>query len=102
MPDRSEYTDTGLRGPDPRSGFGDDMGTRVGRPDGAGEAQQAPRDASPVPHPGQASTNDDAVADGLEGSLVGEGSQQDRVQRASRGDVNPDPAAGDERRIDDL
>ena len=34
--DRSAYTDTGLRDGDPREGFGDDAGTRVGRPDGAG------------------------------------------------------------------
>ena len=110
MSDRSEYTDTGHRGKDARQGFGDDMGTRVGRPDGAAEgeqqAQSAPRDASRGHQPGQAGTNGDAVADGLEGSIM-DGPEQERVQRSSRagaqgGDVNPDPAAGNERRVDDL
>jgi hypothetical protein len=101
MSDRSDYTDTGNRGTDARTGFGDDMGTRVGRPDGA--AKPAPRDASPVQQPGQAGTNDDAVADGIEGSIMDEGPEQQRIQRASdQGDLNPAPAAGDERRIDDL
>lgn len=97
------YTDTGHRGEDPRRGFGDDMGTRVGRPDGAHEA---PRDASPGQRPGQPGTNADEVADGLEGSIMNdEGAAQRRVQDASRADddaVNPDPAAGDARRTFDL
>lgn len=76
-----KYTDDGGRGRDDREGFGDDMGTRVGRPDGARE--------------GQPSTNDEAVADGLEGSIMedDEGDNQRRVQRASEnrepGDKKP-------------
>ncbi|AHG89131.1 hypothetical protein J421_1594 [Gemmatirosa kalamazoonensis] len=109
MGDR-KYTETGNRGEDPRHGFGDDMGTRVGRPDGA---REAPRDANPGQQPGQPGTNDEAVADGLEGSIMeGEGRGQRDVRDAtradasradaSRGDVNPDPESGDEREIYDL
>lgn len=97
-----KYTDRGHRGEDPRHGFGDDMGTRVGRPDGAHEA---PHDASGAQRPGQAGTNRDSVADGLEGSILSEdgaeGSEQRRVREAS-GDVNPDPETGDDRRVFDL
>ena len=91
----SRYTNTGDRGSDPRHGFGDDQGTRVGRPDGA---QEAPRDANPGQRAGQPGTNDDAVADGIEGSILdGEGTAQRRVQDASRGDVNPDRESGNAR-----
>jgi hypothetical protein len=113
MGDRSRYTDDGLRGSDAREGFGDDMGTRVGRPDGA---REAPRDAgSPGSRRGQPGTNDDAVADGIEGSIMdldagqargsqdrdpdSAGTEQSRVQAASEGVNRP---AGDNRRIDDL
>ena len=83
-----KYTDRGHRGEDPRHGFGDDMGTRVGRPDGASEA---PRDASPGQRPGQPGTNADEVPDGIEGSIMNddEGSEQRRVREAS-GDGNAD------------
>ena len=116
MGDRN-YTETGNRGEDPRHGFGDDMGTRVGRPDGAREAKQAPRDANPGQQPGQAGTNDEAVPDGIEGSIMeGEGEGQRDVQNASRGganrggvnrggvnrDVNPDREAGNDRKVYDL
>jgi hypothetical protein len=100
MSDRSEYTDTGFRGKDGREGFGDDMGTRVGRPDGAHEA---PRDAgSGGNRPGQPGTNADAVDGGIEGSIMddegnGEGDEQSRVRGASRAGMDPDPEAGDER-----
>ena len=107
--DRSQYTDTGFRDPDGRKGFGDDAGTRVGRPDGAESAQPAPRDAQLGDQvPGQASTNTDPVSNGIEGSLTGDGSegpQQSRV-RAASGDVErPDGSARDgsaDSRIDDL
>ena len=99
----SRYTDTGHRGEDPRHGFGDDQGTRVGRPDGASEA---PRDANPDRYAGNPSTNDDAVPDGLEGAIIdGEGDEGDgqrRIQDASRGDVNPDREAANERPTYDL
>lgn len=102
MSDERKYTDTGMRGSDPREGFGDDMGTRIGRPDGesdASSARPAPRDASRGSTPGQAGTNADAVTDGEEGSIM------DRANREGRDDpdaVNPPRAAGDDRRIDDL
>ena len=113
MPDRSKYTDTGFRGKDGREGFGDDMGTRVGRPDGATEA---PREAgSGGSRPGQAGTNDSAVADGIEGSIMDRdadqargtqdrdpdavGPEQSRVQAASESVNRP---AGDNRRVDNL
>lgn len=102
MSDHSEYTDTGFRDRDRRDGFGDDMGTRVGRPDGA---QEAPRDATPGrQQPGQPGTNTDTVAGGLEGSIMdgdegGSGPEQSRVQAASE-DVNR--PAGDNRRVDNL
>lgn len=100
--DRSQYTDTGFRAADGREGFGDDMGTRVGRPDGA---RPAPKDASKGenPIPGQAGTNADAVPDGLEGSILDDdaGPQQSRVRQASEG-VDMGRAAGDDRRVDDL
>ena len=120
--DKSEYVATGFRDGDARAGFGDDAGTRVGRPDGAGsnrsprdpnagqsagagsgEARVAPHDTQGQPRPGQAGTNTSPVADGIEGSEVddAQGQQQSRVQAASEG-ITPDPAAGDERRIDDL
>ena len=120
MGDRSEYSDTGMRGRDGREGFGDDMGTRVGRPDGAREPSQALG-----PNPGQPGTNRDAVPDGIEGSIMdedagqargaqerrseddgvhGSGPEQARVQDASRqrqsDEVNR--PAGDNRRIDNL
>ncbi len=117
--DKSEYLNTGMRDDDAREGFGDDGGTRVGRPDGAGsnhsrqdpnamsanggsDAHLAPHDAQGAPRPGQAGTNTEPVAGGIEGSEVDEqGQQQSRVQQASEG-VNPGPAAGDERRVFDL
>ena len=114
--DRSEYTDTGFRDGDARRGFGDDGGTRVGRPDGAG-SNASPQDpnaggqrgtARPAPYdaqgghqiPGQAGTNTTPVPDGIEGSDMeenaGQGQQQSRVQDAARG-ITPGPAAGDDR-----
>jgi hypothetical protein len=92
----SDYTDDGNRGDDPRHGFGDDMGTRVGRPDGA---RRAPRDASSGQRAGP-STNTEPAADDLEGSILDEGPGQRRVREANE-NVNPDPA-DDEPRIDDL
>ena len=93
----SKYTDTGDRGNDPRHGFGDDMGTRVGRPDGA---REAPRDANPSQQAGQPGTNDEPVAGGIEGSIMeGEGAQQRRVQDAS---VNPDRESGGDRATYDV
>lgn len=113
--DKSEYTDTGFRDGDARQGFGDDGGTRVGRPDGAGSnaspqdpnagqpgaARVAPYDAQGGHHiPGQAGTNTTPVPDGIEGSDLeanaGEGPQQARVQDAALG-ITPGPAAGDDR-----
>lgn len=114
--DQSEYVNTGMRDPDAREGFGDDAGTRVGRPDGAGSnssaegrqqggAQLAPHDVSGPPVPGQAGTNTSPVADGIEGSLEGRnggsGPQQSRLQAAAEGQTQ-NQAAGDERRVDDL
>lgn len=125
--DRSEYVDTGMRDGDTREGFGDDGGTRVGRPDGAGSnaspqdpqrdghhaaTREAPRDASGPQRPGQAGTNTSPVPGGIEGSQMdgeeatdAQGQQQSRVQAASGspgGSVNPERAAGDDRRVDDL
>ena len=112
MGDRSRYTDNGFRARDGREGFGDDMGTRVGRPDGARAGQ-----------PGQAGTNRDAVPDGIEGSIMdedadqargaqerrseddalhGSGPEQGRVQDAARQSDAVNRPAGDNRRIDDL
>jgi hypothetical protein len=118
--DKSEYVNTGFRDGDAREGFGDDGGTRVGRPDGAGSnhsdadpnagqhaggARLAPHDTQGPPRPGQAGTNTSPVADGIEGSEVDDdapqGQQQSRVQAASEG-VNPGPAAGDDRSVYDL
>lgn len=99
--DKRDYTDTGMRGRDPREGFGDDMGTRIGRPDGesdASSARPAPRDASRGSQPGQPGTNADAVADGIEGSIMHEG----RSDVTDNDAVNPPPPAGNERRIDNL
>jgi hypothetical protein len=87
MADR-KYTDTGYRGEDPRHGFGDDMGTRVGRPDGARAT-------------GNPSTNDEPVPDGIEGSILDEGEAQRDVQNASRG-VPPERGAPADRRVDDV
>ena len=113
--DKSEYTDTGFRDGDARQGFGDDGGTRVGRPDGAGSnaspadpnasgqrgARTAPLDAQGGHHtPGQPSTNTTPVPDGIEGSEIGNaaprGQQQSRIQDAAAG-ITPGPAAGDDR-----
>lgn len=112
--DRSEYLNTGHRDRDPREGFGDDGGTRVGRPDGAGsnhspadpnggEAHRAPRDASGQAAPGQAGTNTQPVDGGIEGSLTDgeQGEQQSRVQRASEG-LTPGKAEGDDKPVFDL
>ena len=119
--DKRDYVNDGLRDGDPREGFGDDGGTRVGRPDGAGsnasprdpnqggghgEAHRAPLDAEGHAAAGQAGTNTSPVDAGLEGSLTDgddaeQGDQQSRVQAASEG-VNPGRAAGDERRVFDL
>lgn len=118
MSDQSEYVTDGFRDPDAREGFGDDGGTRVGRPDGAGSnasprdpnqggpARRAPRDAEGHAAAGQAGTNTSPVDGGIEGSLTEgdeaeQGQQQSRVQQASEG-VNPGRAAGDERRVFDL
>ena len=108
---KSEYTDTGFRDRDGREGFGDDMGTRIGRPDGAESARPAPRDAQLGDQvPGEPSTNTDPVANGIEGSLTGDGSegpQQSRVRAAAEGVESPGPdgSARDgsaDSRIDDL
>lgn len=111
---KSEYTDTGFRDRDPREGFGDDGGTRIGRPDGAESAQPAqpaPRDAQLGDQvPGQPSTNTDPVSNGIEGALTGDGSegpQQSRVRAAAEGveSPRPDGSARDgsaDSRIDDL
>jgi hypothetical protein len=104
--DKHEYLADGLRKGDGREGFGDDMGTRIGRPD---DAQPAPRDASKKRPDGQAGTNNDAVADGIEGSIMDddadEGEQQRRVRSATQDandDVNPAPEAGNDRPVFDL
>ena len=91
MGDRSEYTNDGMRGKDGREGFGDDMGTRVGRPDGA---RGAPLDASSGDNrPGQPGTNDSAVADGIEGSIMDRGEGQARgAQDRSEDDAGPEQA----------
>ncbi len=119
--DRSEDSDTGFRDRDAREGFGDDGGTRVGRPDGGGSnaspedpnhggqhgsAQVAPYDAQGGHQvPGQASTNTTPVPDGIEGSEVsgdsGQGQQQSRVQAAAAG-LTPGPAQGDDRATYDV
>ncbi|GJG86490.1 hypothetical protein tb265_16710 [Gemmatimonadetes bacterium T265] len=107
--DRSEYTDTGFRDGDARQGFGDDGGTRVGRPDGVGSNASAAR---PAPYdgqgghqiPGQPGTNTTPVPDGIEGSEIEDmeqGQQQSRVQDAAKG-ITPGPAAGDDRPTYDL
>ena len=96
----SRYTDSGHRGEDPRHGFGDDQGTRVGRPDGAGAS---PPDTSGQRHAGNPSTNDEAVSDGLEGSILdGEGDGQRRIQDASRGDTKADAESATDRPTYDL
>ena len=118
MGDRSEYSKDGLRGRDGREGFGDDMGTRVGRPDGAREES-----SSHGARPGQPGTNREAVPDGLEGSIMdedadqargaqerrseddglhGSGPSQARVQDAARQSDDVNRPAGDNRRVDDL
>jgi len=100
--DRSEYTDTGFRPRDDREGFGDDGGTRVGRPDGAGSAQPAPHEAQSGGDrsaAGQPGTNSEAVPDGIEGSILADdsrqGAQQSRVQASA--DADADREEGDER-----
>jgi hypothetical protein len=119
MGDRSEYSNDGLRGKDSREGFGDDMGTRVGRPDGAREASAGSRGTPP----GQAGTNREAVPDGIEGSIMdddadqargaqerrteddglhGSGAEQARVQDSARQSDEINRPAGDNRRVDDL
>ncbi|HEY0776823.1 MAG TPA: hypothetical protein VGD56_02540 [Gemmatirosa sp.] len=114
--DKSEYTDTGFRDGDARQGFGDDGGTRVGRPDGVGSnasGQQAAGGARPAPRdaqgghqvPGQPGTNTTPVPDGIEGSEIGaddaQGQQQSRVQAAAEG-ITPGPVVGDDRTTFDL
>lgn len=114
--DRSQYISDGHRQGDAREGFGDDGGTRVGRPDGAGSnasaagaagnAREAPHDVSGAPRPGQAGTNAGPVPDGIEGSLTDgdeatQGQQQSRVQRSAEG-LNQGRAAGDDRPTYDL
>ncbi len=120
--DKSEYTDTGFRDGDARQGFGDDGGTRVGRPDGAGSnssvqdpnggsgtgARPAPRDAQGGHQiPGQPGTNTTPVPDGIEGSEIGgdataaQGQQQSRIQASAEG-LTPGPAVGDDRSTFDL
>ena len=114
--DRSEYTDTGFRDGDRREGFGDDGGTRVGRPDGAG-SNASSRDPShggahPAPYdaqggrqtPGRPGTNTTPVPDGIEGAGASDdaqGQQQSRVQASAEG-LTPGPAAGDDRTTYDL
>ena len=102
--DRSEYTNTGFRGKDDREGFGDDQGTRVGRPDGAGSASRAPLDAQGSggqSADGQPGTNSAPVADGLEGSIQadrsGEGAQQARVRSAADAGSDDEREQGDDR-----
>ena len=102
--DRSEYTNTGFRGHDDREGFGDDKGTRVGRPDGAGSASRAPRDAQAggsQSAPGQPGTNTAPVSDGLEGSIQadqsGEGAEQARVRGAADAGSDAEREQGDDR-----
>jgi hypothetical protein len=118
MGDRKDYSDTGMRGREGREGFGDDMGTRVGRPDGAREASQ-----SGGTRPGQPGTNRDAVPDGIEGSIMdedagqargaqerrseddglhGSGLGQSKIQDSAREGDDVNRPAGDNRRIDDL
>ncbi len=122
--EESEYVHTGMRDADARPGYGDDAGTRVGRPDGAGSdasaeghaktaaaARTAPHDISGPPIPGQAGTNTSPVSDGIEGSQQdgdvssaaneGSGPQQSRVRAAAEG-LNDQQAAGDNRRVDNL
>ena len=120
MGDRSEYTKDGMRDRDGREGFGDDMGTRVGRPDGAREASQSDTRGT---RPGQPGTNREAVPDGIEGSIMdedagqargaqerrteddglhGSGPSQARVQDAARQSDDVNRPAGDNRRVDDL
>jgi hypothetical protein len=89
MGDRSDYTDTGMRGPDRREGFGDDQGTRVGRPDGAREASQ-----SHGARPGQPGTNRDPVPDGIEGSIMDEDAGQARGAQERRSEDDALHASG--------
>lgn len=107
--DRSEYTNTGFRGPDAREGFGDDKGTRVGRPDGAGSAHRAPLDAQAggaQTAPGQPGTNTAPVSDGIEGSIqaddAGEGAEQARVRSAADAGSDAEREQGDRRPTYDL
>jgi hypothetical protein len=108
--DKSQYLNDGFRDRDGREGFGDDMGTRVGRPDGAREAKreakQAPEDAQRgESEAGQPGTNREPVSNGIEGALTGdegEGAEQARV-RASTQRPDGSARAGDaDSRIDDL
>jgi hypothetical protein len=107
--DKSQYVNDGFRDGDAREGFGDDKGTRVGRPDGVAanpseEAQRAPLDAQGGrQQPGQPGTNTDPVTAGIEGALTeGSGPQQARVQDAAAGRDDGGDKAGDDRRVFDL
>ncbi|MGZ8471420.1 MAG: hypothetical protein ACXW61_16675 [Gemmatirosa sp.] len=105
--DKSQYVNDGFRDRDGREGFGDDMGTRVGRPDGAREARQAPEDAQRgESEAGQPSTNSEPVSNGIEGSLTGdehEGPQQSWVRASTQQRPDGSARAGDDdSRIDDL
>lgn len=103
--DKSQYLGDGFRDPDGREGFGDDMGTRVGRPDGAREARRAPEDAQPGrSEPGQPGTNSEPVTGGIEGSIASddaEGSEQSRVRAATqRPDGSSRAGSGDSQVFD--
>jgi hypothetical protein len=86
-----------------REGFGDDGGTRVGRPDrGQPAAERAPLHGGGTGRvEGQPGTNTGAVPGGIEGSIESDdaerqGSAQSRVQ------ADAEPKSGDDRTIHDL
>jgi hypothetical protein len=103
--DKSQYLNDGFRDRDGREGFGDDGGTRVGRPEGAQEAKRAPEDAQRgESEPGQPGTNSEPVNNGIEGSInsdEGEGSEQSRVRAATqRPDGSSRAGSGDSQVFD--
>ncbi len=81
-----------------REGFGDDMGTRVGRPDGA---REAPLDAGSAGNrPGQPGTNSDAVAGGIEGSILDDDAGQARgAQERSSEDTGVQGSGPEQSRV---
>lgn len=89
-----------------REGFGDDQGTRIGRPDlGHPAPERAPLHGRGTGHiEGQPSTNIEAVPDGEEGSIFDDeasdasrqGPGQSRIQAAA------ESRSSDEREIYDL